>query len=175
MRMFGEADRKKKKTRIQPQELEKLKRGISPITGNKINPNNEKISQGEITKRIELADTVKASLKDGYLPCAVAFKIAKEAQVPKVVVGKVTDGLGIRITNCQIGCFKVDKTIHDNSTHEDVDDIIVCKLNSLKENNELTCVNVFDLAQQLKSTPMEIAGVANLRGLKIHNCQLGCF
>jgi hypothetical protein len=154
MRSFGEADRKKKKTRIQPQE------------------NIGKLSS-EVLSQLE--DTVKASLKGGYLPCAVAFKIAKEAQVPKVAVGEMTDGLGIRVTNCQIGCFKVDKTIHDHSAHEDVDDIIICKLNSLKENNELTCVNVFDLAQQLKSTPMEIAGVANLRGLRIHNCQLGCF
>ena len=154
MRSFGEADRKKKKTRIQLQE----------------NPgklSNEVLSQ--------LEDTVKASLKDGYLPCAVAFKIAKEAQVPKVAVGEMTDRLGIRVTNCQIGCFKVDKTIHDNSAPEDLDDGIVSKLNAVKANNELTCANVFDLAQQLKSTPMAIADAANLRDLKIHNCQLGCF
>ena len=154
MRSFGEADRKKKKTRIQLQE----------------NPgklSNEVLSQ--------LEDTVKASLKDGYLPCAVAFKIAKEAQVPKVAIGEMTDRLGIRVTNCQIGCFKVDKTTHNNSAHEDLDDKIVSKLNVLKENNELTCANVFDLAQQLTSTPMAIADVANLRNLKIHNCQLGCF
>ena len=154
MRSFSEADRKKKKTRIQLQE----------------NPgklSNEVLSQ--------LADMVKASLKDDYLPCAVAFKIAKEAQVPKVAVGEMIDRLGIRVTNCQIGCFKVEKTIHDNSTHQALDDRIVSKLNALKENNELTCANVFDLAQRLKSTPMVIANVANLRDLKIYNCQLGCF
>ncbi len=154
MRSFGEADRKKKKTRIQLQE----------------NPgklSNEVLSQ--------LEDTVKASLKDGYLPCAVAFKIAKEVQVPKVAVGGMTDRLGIRVTNCQIGCFKVDKTIHDNSAHEDPDDGSISKLNALKENNELTCANVFDLAEQLKSTPMAIADVANLRNLKIYSCQLGCW
>jgi len=154
MRSFGEVDRKKKKTRIQLLD----------------NP-------GELSSELLslLEDTVKASLKDGYLPCAVAFKIAKEAQVPKVAVGEMTDRLGIRVTNCQIGCFKVDKTIHDNSAHEDLDDGIVSKLNVLKENNELTCANVFGLAQQLKSTPMAIADAANLRDLKIHNCQLGCF
>ncbi len=154
MRSFGEADRKKKRTRMQLQE-------------NPAKLSNEVLSQ--------LEDTVKASLKDGYLPCAVAFKIAKEAQVPKVAVGEMTDRLGIRVTNCQIGCFKVDKTIHDNSAHEDLDDGIVSKLNALKENNELTCANVFGLAQQLKSTPMAIADAANLRDLKIGNCQLGCF
>ncbi len=154
MRSFGEADRKKKKTRIQLQE----------------NPgklSNEVLSQ--------LKDTVKASLKDGYLPCAVAFKIAKEAQVPKLAVGEMTDRLGIRVTNCQLGCFKIDKTIHDNPAQEDLDAGIASKLNALRENNELTCANVFGLAQQLKSTPMAIADAANLLDLKIHNCQLGCF
>ena len=154
MRSFGEADRKKKKTRIQLQE-------------NPRKLSNEVLSQ--------LEDTVRASLKDGYLPCAVAFKIAKEAQVPKVAVGEMTDRLGIRVTNCQIGCFKVDKTIHDNSAHEDLDDRIISKLKALEENNELTCAKVFDLAQQLQSTPVAIADAANLRNLKIRNCQLGCF
>ena len=154
MRNFGEADRKKKRTRIQLHE-------------NPGNLSNEVLSQ--------LEDMVKASLKGGYLPCGVAFKIAKEAQVPKVAVGEMTDRLGVRVTNCQIGCFKVDKTIHDVSAHQDFDDGIVSKLNALKENNELTCANVFDLAQQLKSTPMKIADAANLRDLKIGNCQLGCF
>ncbi len=154
MRSFGETDRKKKKTRIQLRENP----GKLP---------NEVLSQ--------LEDTVKASLKDGYLPCAVAFQIAKEAQVPKVAVGEMTDRLGFRVTNCQIGCFKVDKTIHDNSTHKDLVDGIVSKLNALKETDELTCANVFDLAEQLKSTPMAIADAANLRDLKIHTCQLGCF
>ncbi len=154
MRSFSEADRKKKKIMIHLQE----------------NPGN---LRSELLSQLE--DMVKASLKGGYLPCAVAFKIAKEVQVSKVAVGEMTDRLGIRVTNCQIGCFKVDKTIHDNSAHEDLDDGIVSKLNALKENNELTCANVFDLAQQLKSTPMAIADAANLRDLKIDNCQLGCF
>jgi|TARA_B100000315_G_C14441067_1_gene524691 hypothetical protein len=154
MRSFDKADRKKKSARIQLQE-------------NPGNLSNEVLCQ--------LEDMVKASLKGGYLPCAVAFKIAKETQVPKIAVGEMIDRLGIRITNCQTGCFKVDKTIHDNSTHENVDDRIVSGLNALKEINELTCANVFDLAEQLKSTPMAIADVANLRNLKIYSCQLGCW
>ncbi len=154
MRSFDEADRKKKDARIQLQE-------------NPGNLSNEVLSQ--------LEDMVKASLKGGYLPCAVAFRIAKEAQVPKVAVGEMTDKLGIRVTDCQTGCFKVDKTIHDNSAHKDIDDRIVSRLDALKENNELTCAIVFDLAEQLKSTPMAVADAANLRNLKIYSCQLGCW
>ncbi len=82
MRSFGEADRKKKKTRIQLRE----------------NPGN---FSGEVLSQLE--GTVMASLKDGYLPWAMSFRIAKEAQVLNVAVGKMTDRLAIRVTNCQFG------------------------------------------------------------------------
>ena len=154
MRYFNEADQKKKNTRIQIQE-------------NPGNLSKEMISQ--------LEDTVKSSLKDGYLPCAVAWKIAKEANVPKIAVGEITDRLRIRITNCQIGCFKVNKTIHDDLGSKKIDDKIVTVLETLKKKDELTCANVFDLARQFKLKPIDVANEANIRDLKIHDCQLGCF
>ncbi len=154
MRDFNKADREKKNKRIQIQE----------------NPGN---LSTEALSRLE--GTVKASLKDGYLPCPVAWKIAKEANVPKVAIGDITDRLGIRITNCQIGCFKIERTPHDNSGHESIDGVITTILETLKENNQLTCAKVFDLARQFKLKPMVIANEANVRDLKIHGCQLGCF
>ena len=154
MRDFGEADKKKKQSRIQIPE----------------NP-------GSLPPEIlsQLVDMVKAQLRDGNLQCATAFKIARQAKVPKIAVGDVTDRLGIRITNCQIGCFKVDKTVRDNVVQKKLVDEITPMLESLKQKDELTCVKVFELALQLKLTPMAIADVANLRNWKIHHCQLGCF
>lgn len=154
MPSFSEADRKKKQARIHLPE----------------NPGN---LSAELLSQLE--SIVKASLKDGYLPCAVAFKIARDARVAKVAVGETIDRLGFRVTDCQIGCFKVAKTIHDNSAQQTPDDSIVSQLTALKENDQLTCAGVFNLAQQLKSPPMAIASVANLRKLKIRKCQLGCF
>jgi len=48
---------------------------------------------------------IKASLVNGKLPCAVAFKIAKELKVPLREVGDAADRLRIKICNCQLGCF----------------------------------------------------------------------
>ena len=154
MRNFGEADKKKKQSRIQ-------------IPENPENLPQEMLSQ--------LENMVKTSLRDGNLQCATAFKIARQAHVPNIAVGEVTDRLGIRITNCQIGCFKVDKTTHDNLDPKKIDDKITTMLEVLVKNNELTCAKVFDLALHLKLTPMAIADVANLYNLKIHRCQFGCF
>lgn len=154
MRDFNEADRKKKKARIRIQE----------------NPSN---LPKEVLSQLE--DTVKASLKDGYLSCPVAWKISREADVPKVAIGEITDRLGIRVTNCQIGCFKIEKTLYENPAHKNMDGEIITVLETLKENNRLTCAKVFDLARQFKLKPMVIANEVNVRDLKIHGCQLGCF
>ena len=53
----------------------------------------------------ELEEKVTSSLVDGKLPCAVAFKIAKELKVSPREVGQTADELGITIANCQLGCF----------------------------------------------------------------------
>ena len=154
MRNFSEADKKKKQARIQIEE----------------NPSN--LSK-ELLSKLESA--VQASLKDGYLSCPAAWRIAKEANVPNIAIGKITDRLGIRITNCQIGCFKVDKTIHDKLAHKKINDTIIATLEGFEKNNELTCAKVFEMAKQLKLTPMAIADIANLRNWKVRKCQLGCF
>ncbi len=154
MRNFNEADSKKKQARIRIEE----------------NPGN--LSE-ELLARLE--GKVKASLKDGCLTCLVAWKIAIESKVPKIAIGEIADRLGIRIANSQIGCFKVEKTTHDAPTHDNADDRIITMVEALRENNELTCAKVFELAKQVKLTPMAIADVANLRNWKIRHCQLGCF
>ena len=154
MRNFNDTDRKKKKDRI------------------KLSENPVGLSPEELSK---LENTVKSSLKDGYLPCPVAWSIAKNAGVPRIAVGEIADRFGIRVTDCQLGCFKVGKTPYDNTTQQAVDDVITARLDSLVVNSELTCAGVFELARQLKSTPMKIADVINARNMKIRNCQLGCF
>ncbi len=54
---------------------------------------------------IELEEKVTSSLVGDYLPCAIAFKIAKELKVSVREVGETADELGIRIIKCQLGCF----------------------------------------------------------------------
>jgi hypothetical protein len=154
MRDFNEADQKKKNERIHIQE----------------NP-------GSLSKELlsQLEGSVKASLINGYLSCPVAWKIAKEYNVPKIAVGEIADRLGIRITSCQLGCFKIEKTPYDKSTHTYIDGEVTAILETLDEKDELTCIKVFDLARQFKLKPLTIANEMSTHGLKIRSCQLGCF
>ena len=52
-----------------------------------------------------LEKELKASLVDGKLPCAVTFKIANKLEVTPKQVGDAANKLGIKIANCQLGCF----------------------------------------------------------------------
>ena len=45
------------------------------------------------------------SKKDGKIPCAMAFKIAKECNVSTKEIGNLLNQVKIKISNCQLGCF----------------------------------------------------------------------
>jgi hypothetical protein len=53
----------------------------------------------------DLESAVRCALKDGCLSCPAGWKIAKDMAVPRIAVGAVMDKVGVRITDCQLGCF----------------------------------------------------------------------
>lgn len=126
----------------------------------------------EILEKLRAA--VTSSLKNGYLPCPAAWKIAKDHDVPKIAVGAVLDSLGHRVTDCQLGCFKVDKTPYDGS-EVPVREDIAAAVEPLCQRDELTCTAAFEIARRYGAKPMDIANIANMTGCKIRRCQLGCF
>lgn len=154
MREFNEADRRKKRGRI-------------TLPDNPGNLSAESLAQ--------LKDAVKAAVKDGYVACPSGWKVAKEAGVSRLDVGVMIDKLGVRVTDCQLGCFKVSKTPYAGAEPEVVNDDVASRVEALREGGELTCPNVFALARDLGLKPRSVADVANVRGYKIRNCQLGCF
>ena len=153
-RRFNEADHDKKKTRI---TLPGNAAGLSP---------------GQLAT---LENRVRDSLTNDCLPCAIAFKIAEDMGVPVVAVGQLADKIGRRITGCQIGCFKVEKTPRDDVRPEDIDEGVLNEVVALDSRGELSCAAVFDLAARYGLKPLAVADAANLRHLKVRNCQLGCF
>ncbi|MFC1921481.1 hypothetical protein ACFLYQ_07145 [Chloroflexota bacterium] len=56
-------------------------------------------------KEKALEEELKASLVNGKLPCPVAFKISEKHGVGRGVVGDLANKLGLKIANCQLGCF----------------------------------------------------------------------
>ena len=60
--------------------------------------------RGQVTD--ELREAVSLRLVDGQLPCAVAWQIASDLKVAKMLVSATAEELHIRIRACQLGCFK---------------------------------------------------------------------
>jgi len=52
-----------------------------------------------------LEEELQASLVNGKLPCAQAFRIAKKFKVAPRQVGDMANKLNIKISSCQLGCF----------------------------------------------------------------------
>jgi len=52
-----------------------------------------------------LEKELEASLVNGKLPCAVAFKFARKLKVNTREVGDTANKLNIKIVSCQLGCF----------------------------------------------------------------------
>jgi hypothetical protein len=154
MRDFNDADRKKKGARIQLPE----------------NPGN--LSE-EALARLETA--VKEAAKDGSVACPTGWKLAAGAGVSRLDVGVRIDKLGIRVTDCQLGCFQVGKTPYAGASTEPFGEEVSRRVEVLAEKGDLTCANVFDLARELKVKPRAVADAANVKGSKIRQCQLGCF
>ncbi|MBI5018437.1 MAG: hypothetical protein HZB55_23490 [Deltaproteobacteria bacterium] len=154
MREFNDADRKKKRGRI---EL----------------PDNPGNLSSDTLSRLEGA--VKAAVKEGYVACPSGWKIAKDLGVSRLDVGAMVDKLGIRIAGCQLGCFAVDKTPRTDSATEPYGDEVARRVEVLHETDELTCSHIFALAHELNVKPLTVVGAANARHYKLRQCQLGCF
>jgi len=61
------------------------------------------MTAGNIPRLIE---TLKAQAGDEkLLACTDAFKIARDLDVPLAEVGSTCNELGIRVMQCQLGCF----------------------------------------------------------------------
>lgn len=53
-----------------------------------------------------LVEAVRRSLVNNKLPCAVAYRLAEELGVHVSEIGHAADASGVKISLCQLGCFK---------------------------------------------------------------------
>ena len=52
-----------------------------------------------------LENELKASLVNGRLPCAEAFRISRKLKISPMTVGDMANKLGVKISGCQLSCF----------------------------------------------------------------------
>lgn len=109
------------------------------------------------------------------LPCAVAFDVASDLQVPPVVIGRTADLLELRLVKCQLGLFgygpEKAKLKPSASVPEEIEKAI---LEGVTE-GRLPCEKAWAIAETFKVHKLKISAACNLLEVKIGPCQLGAF
>ncbi len=122
-----------------------------------------------------LVQAIKANLRDGMLPCAVAFKIAQAERILPLEVGKAADSQEIPLAKCQLGLFgyKPEKKIVKAET--EASPVLLDALKAALENDRLPCAALWQIADQFEMAKMKVSAVCEGNGIKIRPCQLGAF
>lgn len=113
--------------------------------------------------------------KNGEIPCAVAFEIAKTAQAAPRDVGVALDVLNIRLVKCQLGLFgyKPRKKIVDaaDAVGPDLADAV----ETAADRGRLPCEAAWRIAADHGLSKMAVSAACESLGVKIKPCQLGAF
>lgn len=126
-----------------------------------------------------IEETLRNSLKDSKLPCAVAFRIAQEHSVAPGEVGDLATGLDIRISHCQLGLFgygpKAQGLHKIVRPAETVSADVEKALRDRTADGNITCIDAWAVAKKMRIPKMEVAAAIEALGLRLIQCQLHCF
>ena len=127
-----------------------------------------------------LEQAIRNALRNEQLPCAVAFKVAKEQGVRPDEVGDLATEMDVRISHCQLGVFGYGpkpEGLHKilkpaESISDDLEDALQKHVTG---DSKITCANVWEVAEALGIAKREAAAAVEAMGLRLINCQLNCF
>ena len=123
----------------------------------------------------EITEEVKRRVSDGEIPCAVAFSIASDLNVPPAEVGFTIDSLEIPIVKCQLGLhgYRPRKKIVGSA--DKVSPALEEAIQEKLVNDRLTCTAAWEIAERFGLSRMEICSACEGLKIKISSCQLGAF
>ncbi len=123
----------------------------------------------------QIKEKLIGSIKNNELPCALAFKIAKELNVLPDKVGITADLMNVKLVKCQLGLFgyKPQKKIVEPK-EIDIPELKNAVL-SQQDQKKLACKQIWDIAEKFNIHKMKVSGFCEKLGIKIKGCQLGAF
>jgi hypothetical protein len=122
-----------------------------------------------------LAREISASLVEGRLSCPIAFKVAKKLNIAPRAVGDKANELGIRIINCQLGCFGAKKATHEELVEMQISTPIAKAIQASLVDGRIPCQAAYEVARKLKVSRRRVGDTATKLEIRISGCQLGCF
>jgi len=122
-----------------------------------------------------LLETIKSRLQSGKLPCAVAFDIAQQNQIPMQKVGQTVNNEGIRLSKCQLGLFGYTPENKIVKPLETIEDELAKAIDVTRKENVIQCAEIWKIAQKLGMRKLHVSCACETLNLKIKGCQLGAF
>ena len=125
----------------------------------------------------ELEKAIRAALIEDKLPCARAFAVSEEYGVSPRLVGREATRLRIRISRCQLGLFGYDDLGSKRIVQpaEEVSEELKAAIASRLVAGKLSCTAAWEIASEFKLSRLKVASAIESLGLRISDCQLGCF
>jgi hypothetical protein len=130
-----------------------------------------------VTDEGALRDRLQESAAGDGLPCAVAHRLAQSCAVPPRVIGETADGLGLRITHCQLGLFGYGAFGEKRWTRRltAIPTDLERDVRQACTDGRLTCAAAWPLADERGLPRLLLGSVAETLDVRICDCQLGCF
>jgi len=121
-----------------------------------------------------MEELIIENLEEGKLPCEKAFAIAQKLRVKPAKIGKKADEMGIKISRCQLGLFGYggQKLV---SPLEEVPPELEEEIRRHSREGKLICAKAWAIARKLNLSKLEVSRAAESLGIRITECQLGCF
>lgn len=119
---------------------------------------------------------LRSRLREGRLPCAEAFALADEWRVAPAEVVAEAEAQGVRVGWCQLGLFtgaQKGKGWPDEPLQ--VPEEVKALLRAAAPEGRLPCAQAWAIARRLGWERLAVGHAANTLGIRIVQCQLGCF
>ncbi len=141
----------------------------------------------------DLRSLIQAGLdNNGQLSCEEAYIVAEARGVNPQAVRQQADNLGIRISRCQLGLFgyapekgrpgfrAAGEAVRGSGQKteekmEPVPEKVATAVGDTCSNNEITCVELWELGRAHNVSRFDMGCLAESLELSVRRCQLGCF
>lgn len=125
--------------------------------------------------REAVAQRIAARVREGRLPCAEAFALARELGIPAAEVALAAEALGYRIGWCQLGLFGGSRKEPLDLVAAEVPERLRQEIEAHLEGGRLPCPSAWEIARRLGVERIQVGRAADALGVRISRCMLGCF